>query len=291
MRQAYNGSTWTDDNNKLIAFNLGSDYCAEHEWGIGSLKHRLEIYTPDYPKGDLMDSIKSFLGIDKKLFKFGIESKRVKNSENIFDNLDTAGVIYDHDNKIPFWGIGMTSRYDNNKKYDFKNLRTPYIDESKNSLVGYWCDSEFAVISSNKEHIEQMITAFKNNDVAIWLGGGGAFKNSGLIIAIISKLPEDFIKKMYEEDLDYFNLNKAAYSTGIHKILKEAKCEYFSLKPAWHTEDGIKTDKLTFWLNPSDQGNNAYGWYTVEDLKLWTKGEGPIPKNKKPKDEAGNFLY
>ena len=46
-------------------------------------------------------------------------------------------------------------------------------------------------------------------------------------------------------------------------------------------DGGLQENKkeVIFWLNPMDQHNNNWGWFTVEDLKKWAKGKGKIPKN------------
>ena len=39
--------------------------------------------------------------------------------------------------------------------------------------------------------------------------------------------------------------------------------------------DDTKQD-VRFWLNPAEQHTYKSGWFTVEELKQWAKGEGPI---------------
>lgn len=79
----------------------------------------------------------------------------------------------------------------------------------------------------------------------------------------------------------------AEHEWGIKK-LKEANCRYFACSPKWSheiksTADGeIKTKyPVIFWLNPMEQDRNSYGWFTVENLELWTQGKGPIVELKR----------
>lgn len=48
------------------------------------------------------------------------------------------------------------------------------------------------------------------------------FKNNGLIIAIISRLPIEFIEAIRELDYDNIALNKVFYNTGIKERLVKA---------------------------------------------------------------------
>ena len=67
----------------------------------------------------------------------------------------------------------------------------------------------------------------------------------------------------------------ALEKTKIEMILKKAKKEYDALVPAWANDE--KTE-VKYWLNPKDQENVNYGWYSLQDLKLWAKNKGRIPK-------------
>lgn len=38
--------------------------------------------------------------------------------------------------------------------------------------------------------------------------------------------------------------------------------------------------KLMIWLNPQEQEKYEAGLFTVDDLKLWAKDQGPVMKRK-----------
>jgi hypothetical protein len=82
---------------------------------------------------------------------------------------------------------------------------------------------------------------------------------------------------MSSVDRDQLEIKKSAFETGIHKKLKEADKKYFALSPRWKDKD---KKEVVFWLNPYDQQNNNFGWYSAKDLEEWIEGKGPVPKNK-----------
>ena len=80
------------------------------------------------------------------------------------------------------------------------------------------------------------------------------------------------------DDEDYFRLITVASETGIYKILKDAGKRFFALSPKWKDDN---KEEVVFWLNPIEQHIYNYGWFTVEDLKLWAKNEGPVMMEKR----------
>jgi hypothetical protein len=113
-----------------------------------------------------------------------------------------------------------------------------------------------------------------------------------LVLAVTSKVPEELNKGMVEGDLDFIKLEEAVKRTGIVEKLKKAGNKarnkstspytqtfgYYALSPKWEQKDSNSKHPVVFFLNPMDQSNNNHGWFTVEDLELWIKGKGPIPK-------------
>ena len=68
--------------------------------------------------------------------------------------------------------------------------------------------------------------------------------------------------------------------TRVKAKLKEAGCRFFACNPTLRG-DRFKNMPtaypIVYWLNPYNQNKNRYGWVTVEDLLVWSEGEGPIP--------------
>lgn len=273
MRRGSNTGTWRTDDNKVIAFNLGADYCAEHEWGIKKMKANLGIDAPNYSRifQDLNQQ-KAFL--KQKKHKVGIATRTVTDHRNITDNLDTAGVMVDKNG--PLWGVALKQDWRSDMSFDFGNLRDLYWNPEREKFLSWWCEDDFAILSPDKQDIRDLKEAFEKNDVAVWLGGSGPFKNAGLVITILSRLPKSFLEDALIVDQEYIELLQAAFKTEIYKKLDKAGCTFMALSPKWKDD---KKAELIFWLNPQDQRNINYGWYSLSDLEAWAKGTGPIIKN------------
>lgn len=270
MRRAYNGAVLRDDQLNITAVNLGSDFCAEHEWGISGIKSKFGISSNN-------DGLLNSLVGSKKL---GIDARKITQTPTSlvqFDSVIETSSKGKKDHKSMF-GIGMVSEWRTNAEpsSEFDHyIKGAYFEPAREEVLGFWNESKFMFLLESARDVAEFSDAFKNKDVAIWVGASGPLKNGGLILAIVSRLPEEFKKEMLEADQDSIELKKAAESTGIHSILKEAKCEYYALSPRWKNES---KKEIVFWLNPQEQNRHNFGWYDVATLKQWAKGEGPIIK-------------
>ena len=261
MRQGYGGG-FIIENNKLVGINLGSDFTAEHEWGISDIQ-------------------KAF-GVNQKEGLLGIEQREITRfPESCFHFKNKVkGVTFEH-LVYKSWWSGEIEDYDPEVYFG-----------TDDSLATQWRSSAFGIHVRNnkkyKEYLKEIFDAFKSLDGAIMFissnGGKNPFERSGLFLGIKSRISKEDIHQMYDVDYDYQLLQENAQNTGIHRILDESCKKYYSLTPKWSKD--ITSEKNTdysvmFWLNPIDQKNYHSGWYTVEDLKKWALGVGPIVKNKK----------
>jgi hypothetical protein len=284
MRRGREGSIWRDEKTgHVIALNLGADYCAEHEWGIKGINQILGITRPDEIdlRNSTLDKILELLKL-KSPAKIGVDARTMTSDYIPVHNLDSSGLDmtsgYGKEKKThTMWAFALIDGW-RKEYFDFSNIRENYYSPEREELVGHWAEGSACVFVEDKSIIADFVEAFKRKDITIWLGGGGAFQNSGLVIAVSSRLPEDFRKKLADSDLDSFELTKAAAGTGIHAILQKADCSYYALSPRW--KDDSKRE-VSFWLNPMEQQVYAAGWYGVDELKLWAKGKGPIIKKAK----------
>lgn len=270
MRRAYNGEVWRDDQLNVVAVNLGSDFCAEHEWGISGIKSKFGISSKkEGVLGSLLNS--------KKL---GIDARKITQSPSnlvYFDFVIETSSKGKKDHKSMF-GIGMVSEWRTGAEpsSEFEHyIKGAYFEPGREEVLGFWAENKFMFLLESERDVTEFAEAFKKKDIAIWLGSSGPFKNGGLIIAIASRLPKSFLEEMEESDRDYLELKEAAEATGIHKILKESNREYYALSPKWKDET---KKEVVFWLNPQHQKAYNFGWYGVEELKQWANGEGPIVK-------------
>lgn len=263
MRQSFEGCILFNEKGETKGVNLGYDFCAEHEWGCWALNSRLGI------------------GYDAEE-KFGYQLRKVTNGD------DVVGGIVEVNKKQYYYICAASTRY--------------LLDEVKSSLVGImqamhmeidevrmqkdgflagWNERGFHILFDDRflKFGADLLKAIHERDALVYIGGGNKnpFCRDGLRVIILSREDESELKAMAEKDEDKVKLLHAAHKTGIYEILKRAGKRYYALSPAW-ADDSKKTVK--FWLNPMEQRIYRCGWYTVDDLKLWAKDQGPIINTK-----------
>lgn len=247
MRKA-NDSQFLFNEGKLIGINLGADFTSEHEWGI---------------KG-----IKKLFGIAPKDADFGLKRRKITRVP------DTIVFGWSKGKMPKSEGFYLVDAW-NSKAPDFSN--NSELHTWKGNLACAWDESEFGVFSSDlieQGYLKTIFDAFRDGDGAVFLGGGGVFQNSGLVLSIASKIPASFTRAWEDGDRENYEMEQEVVKSGIRELLAKAGKRYFALAKPHHREiDG----KLTFWLNPMDQDKNNYGWFTIDDLKEWADGKGKIP--------------
>lgn len=276
MRKGMNNEIMTVDG-KLLLFNLGSDYCAEHEWGINEIVRDFGI------KKELS---KSNIGISRHTI-----SKVPNNRLFFFEKGDEAILYY-----------GTVALY-SNKPFNFEVAKDCLRDDYSYVYTG-WSDGDFGIRVKGTDHIAQLkelYEAFLAKDVAIWVGGCGVFDNGGLMLAKKSRLSDEHLKILEDGDKAELELRAASDKTGIIKRLDKKNqsvksknrwdepCAYMCCAPKWiHGEGNIEKRMkergtkypVIYWLNPHNQQDVNYGWFTVEELDQWIEGKGPIPKKE-----------
>lgn len=258
MRKGNNCDILIVDGN-VVGVNLGADYCAEHEWGI--------------------NTIKSKLGID--VTKLGVEQRKISRTHSDLVWLENIQMNKKNKKDKSRWSGLYFGYHDDNGEVYFAD--SPYNQD----LYTQWDERGFCAISSNPEkidHLKKVYEAFATNDVVIWLGGGGVFQNAGLCIGIASKLPKEIADDWYQHDVEHNQLMADFKATGIEEKLKKAGKSYFALSPR-REEDG----SLIFWLNPMKQDIHNYGWFKIADLEAWTRDEGPIPMTAEQKKKRDRY--
>lgn len=258
MRHAFNGKEiFKTKDDTFYGINLGYDFCAEHEWGIEKLERFFGVDTsiPGIKGRKQTTEVKSF-----KVMQF------TKNKEKF-----VALVVCDA------WKLAY---YQENKKFkDFilGMIGTPY----KSEFASSWSDSEFGLVVSleNKYIIDAIVEAIETKNLVIGIGANAnPFSRGGLILMFENKIPNEISEAVLEEDLDAIRLQEKAFKkTNIKTILKLAGKKYFALSPKWKDET---KKEVIYWLNPEDQQNVNFGWFTLKELKLWAINKGPIPKTK-----------
>lgn len=259
MRKGTFDRKWIMDGDTFVGVSFGSDYCAEHEWGI--------------------NDIRSDFGVVKSVIE-----KRLLGLTSVEVPLYGIDVRMIHENPVAFFKQGDTyvlGHSGRNPEFLKSLVKTekPYLERSAEGLLGLWDGRSFALLSKDKEKMEALRDAFDDLDIAIFMGGSSAFSNgSGLNLCIASRVPQDVKDGMIASDINGHNLRKAADKTGIERRLAKAGIRYYALSPRW--KPGSNNTEVDFWLNPYDQQANNYGQFTVDELDQWIKGEGPVIKLK-----------
>lgn len=234
------------EDGETVGINLGADFTAEHEWGI--------------------KRIKSALGIPETVDR------------------ENAGLAARTISSVPegylFYEKGAThSCLTFAPAYYVQGWENRELDSSPKEIATAWDGESFGMVLKNTDSfvafLDRLHDSFQKKDIAVWLGGAeGLIANAGLVIVVASAVPVEAREVMRKSDLSYLDLEDAVKATNIRKILKEAEKDYYALSPRWKDEEA---GEVIYWLNPMDQRNNNFGWFTLQDLLDWAKGEGPIP--------------
>jgi len=207
IRQGKQPQFLLDNDSKLVGLFFGADYCAEHEWGIIKTLTDFGV-TGDKPGVDCRKM--NIVPTAYDIFNWHEAKKKVF----ISDKPELAAKGQAAQKPVKKFAAGFCYFGDN------MYMSTPYNkleDESdrgvwfyNNTLWTGWCDGGFAAYSVDKDEqdkLREVYEAIRRGDAAIWTGGSGAFKNAGLAIAIISRLPPNVI--MEWEKFDKEQANKA----------------------------------------------------------------------------------
>jgi hypothetical protein len=225
----------------FVGINLGSDFCAEHEWGFDITKRAFGIAPPET--------------------SFGIDRRKVRRLPEEFVWLATP----------KYQGFWLKSWSEDKEPRD--------VSFSGATLWTGWSDGSFGAFSTDPDEqasLQSIYQAINGLDAALFLGGrSGLFDNPGFIIAMPSRMATEELQAMAKADREQYELKRDAERTGIEKRLRDAGRRFFALSPR-RKEDG----SIVFWLNPFEQHLNNFGWYTVAELDAWIRGEGPIPKHR-----------
>ena len=294
-----------DDNGRGIAISLGADFVSEHEHGVSGIYRDFGVDVSQIGKVPGIESrITKIKSPDLILKEYAIKPKgSAKRAKEIGD----IGYIGTFLGLIPEWlqhrdpsEMRELSAYARNKVSIGENGRTIYENGlDYEPISGAWSDGDFGIFArkaEDREFLRELAEAFENNDVAIWLGGGGVFKNAGLCLAIASRLSQETKDGFVEVDSEKNRLIAADEKTGIKDRLKAASdaassprqwdrpFTYYALSPRFiDAEQQAKhgtAHPIIYWLNPTQQDRINFGWFTVEQLDEWIAGTGPIPKSK-----------
>lgn len=275
MRQGTSHVSWlVADNGDLEGISCGSDPCSEHEGGVGELRDALGIKTR---------------------YENGLADRVAQQQPPVLVMRQ-----FQHDDGQPHAWLAMGSyRYTNAFSFGEGQMppeQPPFFNEVRShygnpALSAAWDSSGVLLYARGTESVrrlEQFHEWVKQQDLAM----GNAFTGhrsdwhpeaSGLVFVRASAVPAELAEKALAEDQKDVRLRRAAEKLGMDKELKAAGLRWFALSPRW--ADAEETE-VKFWLNPMDQQDYHYGLYSVDELRQWAKGTGPVMIDKPLKAQA-----
>jgi hypothetical protein len=253
------------DNDVKVGFTLGSDWCAEHEWGIKEIRKAFGMQEVD--------------GLERYVIR-----QQPRMPVFFFRRGNDAVLVYQ-----PSFACNVArGEMDKVEQYAFSSSQFHRFQEEM--VIGAWDEQSFGIRTFGKEmsdFLEEVYKAFQDLNIVITMAPGMFLENSGLVVAIKSRIPASVDERYKEAHEDHRQLLKAAEETGIESRLKAAGLNFFALSPRWISEENKDKSKhpVLFWLNPMEQDIYNAMWCTVEVLDEWIEGRGPIVKaSKKKKD-------
>lgn len=267
MRLATKNTAVMRENGNLV-LSFGYDFCAEHEFGIRGMQAALGVSNDQD---------------DLTLDRFAVTAATPENLMLVEPKRKAK------DARIYLLG-GRVRTYD----------RTPaeYVARYKSwsdadgTPTAWWDEREFLFSapadSKEAETVRKVFEATMGGNALLYLcGSANPFGGSGLVLVRRSTIPTEHVRRMEEGFRDAKKLREAAEATGIRERVeawgrKDGRWmgPFHALSPRWRGKGHNSPSKhpVVFWLNPTDQQNNNFGWFTVEELEQWMEGRGPIPK-------------
>jgi hypothetical protein len=247
-----------DEQGNLVGINLGWDFTAEHEWGTKGIKSHLGVNDKGY-------------GPDRYMIR---NLSTIRTQEYVVKPVEKG-------KKKETWYVITSYKYTG----DVTQFLPSYYRAETGVMSAWAGDSGFVVAIKDKAVYEAIMDALTAGNAIItndrmFASEQNPFSGNGLKIVIRSAIPSAWETLWVESHKDRERLLAASEATGIEKKLKAAGKNWYALSPSWLSTARKSVHKVMYWLNPMEQDKNNYGWFTVEDLELWAKNEGPIPMSK-----------
>ncbi len=178
MRKGVFGKTLiTDDNNEIIGINLGSNFCAEHEFGIQPIQKVLGVPTEITAEN------------------YGIKARQIT-------KFNPQNFIYKETTRYNYLVFRVWAFDEDNRKLpNFSDL-APNPQEIETG----WSSNDFVIIAPKqyRKFLRNLWSSFQKKDIAIGLGNlTNPFINSGLVILIVSKVPPEMVAAIEKDDKEY----------------------------------------------------------------------------------------
>lgn len=253
MRQAFMETKWLlDESGALLGIQLGFDFAAEHECGIDGLIWSFGL-DPEACGIDRTRIRKLPAGLGSSQARGWLSRVTIKDPPHAFEGL----VLYKREGRAEVF---------------LQNWRngTRRMGPSEGKLLCGWDKDSFGLFCNSadgKSHVDELHEAFKALDISI------ESHRRGLAFRIISRIPAEEKDRLWAQDLDEKRLKQVALGTGIESELRAAGKRWYALRPQWADD---RRQSVVFYLNPADQHLHDCGWFSVDDLRLWAQGQGPV---------------
>ena len=174
---------YLEDGEKIIGFNLGADFCAEHEWGLRDLRPN---FGCDEEK---MGIAKRTITKIPSTLKYRLGKK--KGEPNILAIVGSHNWEAFEQGNLKDWGYWREL-----EDYTWKGKEGPPTE-----FTGAWSDRDFGIAAYTdkaKAALQDLVVAFDKKDVAFWVGGTGnnPFARGGLCFVQVSKVPQSSLDVM-----------------------------------------------------------------------------------------------
>lgn len=278
MRRAnQNVNVLRDGESILLSF--GFDFCSEHEWGTDRLKRALGV------SGDKADLT---------VQRYAVTGATADNLHLVEADATVMDYSARRSRKVKHARLYLIGGDARPYKQTWAEFATGYRESypKPDKPEAFWDERAFMFLvpaeGEDAQTVRDIHSAMMAGDALLYqAGSSNPFGGSGLVIVRRSTIPAELVETMEAGFRDQAALQKASDGIGIRKRVEDWGRKkgtfgpaFFALSPRWVFENRKAETKhpVIYWLNPYDQQNNNAGWFTVEELELWMKGKGPIPK-------------
>lgn len=274
--------TITLDDGTVIGVYFGYSYRAEQEWGIEAILQTFGVLLDDQQP--------EVWGIERYL------TTKVPKHLTLETWSDGSTVLC--------WHIDpgfSEKRFKSEAKLPYKGHQpkltkqgTPYKNGATEAVYGTlatcWSGKGFLIRGKDEdaELVKNMHQWLTELDATISLGGpdsSNPFGRAAINICKASAIPEDDRESMQKMHEEAYKTEQWVKSSRIREDLEAAGIKYAALR-AKNFPEGLKDQNgdytvkpgMAFWLNPLEYDSKIkckYGWFSLEDLRLATKGKGP----------------
>lgn len=266
---------------QLVGIEFGSDFYAEHEWGIKELQEIFGVQGKPSVRIESFSSQKEALKAieDQEKKPFGLEARKITgmHGHQVWSNLPTGGTSVRTKDELgtsrshTLWAVILQGDYLGGRPVHWGFFH-PYFRDGL-EVVALWSSREFGFATEDKSVVKEIMEAFARKDIALWVGPKRGLQSGGLILAIASRVPYDVQEAMADSDREQLEMQKAVIESGITFRLRQAHRDWFALSPHRANDGGLE-----FWVNPIEQDRYNWGWFKMQDLEDWVKGRGKIVK-------------